>query len=558
MLTELHIENLAVIETATIPFSPCLNAFTGETGAGKSVLIHGINAVMGQRVTKDLVRTGCKKAVVSARFTHLSESVLTYLQQVNLPVAEDSLVLTREIFANGGSTARVGQQKVSVAVMRELGVRLIHIHGQHDTQILRDVEQHLQIVDQFGENMPLLQSYQSHFHALQRTAQKLKQTKNAAKERQQKQAYWKALVKEVSSLEIQMGEEDQIAEQMTQLQSTEDAADALRSAWQILEESETSVLSGVAEANRFLSHAPLSTQETEEQDDWITRLQSVQVELSDLSESLFHKVQELEEAGQRYQQLQQRAEVLRQISKTYLCTCDDLLRQAQDAEQQLQLIAQDAETIATLQQEKDDLLKIVSDEAKQLSQRRKEAAERFADAVTEQLAFLDMPNVVLQVKQKTGNLTIRGIDNMEFLISANKGETPKPLAKIASGGELSRIMLALICVISNRDQIPTLIFDEIDTGVSGRAARKIGLKLKEIAKQQQVLCVTHLMQIAVEADHHLLMEKQVIQDRTATQITLLDFDARVHEIARIMGNSDVPSELTLQNARDALQKASQA
>ncbi len=556
MLTELYIENLAVIEQASIPFSQHFNVFTGETGAGKSILIHGINAVLGQRVTKDLVRTGCKKAVISALFTDLEPPVLSCLEELGLSAPDGELLLTREIMADGGSTARINHRTATVSALRELGARLIHIHGQHDNQILRSVEQHLQMIDQFGENLSLLQSYQSHFRALQKTAKQLSFAQKAAKERKQKQNYLQTLLEEVRSLQIQPGEEDQIAEKMMQLQETEDAAAAFRSAWQLLEENECSAVSSVAEAEQLLTNVSLSETEAAEQNAWVQRLQAVKVELSDLSESLFHKMQTLEENEQQYQQLQQRAESLRQISKTYLCTCDELIERAAEAEEQLEQMEHDTEMVSALLEEKKRLLEVVSQEAKQLSQRRTAAAERFTTAVMEQLAFLNMPDVVLQVKHTTGKLTIQGMDSMELLISANKGEMPKPLAKIASGGELSRIMLALKCVIADRDQIPTMIFDEIDTGVSGKAAQKIGMKLKEVGQNRQVLCVTHLTQIAVMANHHLLIEKQVEQERTVTRVIPLDFAGRVQEIARIMGG-DAPSELMLQNARDELHRAEQ-
>lgn len=556
MLTELSIENLAVIEQATIPFSQHFNVFTGETGAGKSILIHGINAVLGQRVTKDLVRTGCKKAVISALFTHLESPVLSCLEELGLSAPDGELLLTREIMADGGSTARINHRTATVSALRELGARLIHIHGQHDNQILRSVEQHLQMIDQFGENLPLLHSYQSHFRALQKTAKQLSLAQKAARERKQKQTYLQTLLEEVRALQIQPGEEDQIAEKMMQLQETEDAVATFRAVWQLLEENEHSAVSNVAEAEKLLSNVALPEAEAVEQDVWVQRLQAVKVELSDLSESLFHKIQTLEENELQYQQLQQRAEALRQLSKTYLCTCDELIERAAEAETQLQQMEQDAATVSAWIEEKNRLLDVVSQEAKQLSQRRAAAAERFTAAVMEQLAFLNMPDVVLQVAHTTGKLTIQGMDSMELLISANQGEAPKPLAKIASGGELSRMMLALKCVIADRDQIPTLIFDEIDTGVSGKAAQKIGMKLKEVAKNRQVLCVTHLTQIAVMANHHLLIEKQVEQERTVTRVTPLDFAGRVQEIARIMGGES-PSELMLQNARDELHKAEQ-
>ena len=533
MLNELYIENLAVIEQASIPFSQHFNVFTGETGAGKSILIHGINAVLGQRVTKDFVRTGCKKAVISAQFTELGTPVLECLEALGFSAPDGELLLTREIMADGGSTARINHRIATVSALRELGARLIHIHGQHDNQILRSADQHLQMIDQFGE------------------------TQKAAKERKQKQAYLQTLLEEVRALQIEPGEEDRITEKMQQLQAAEDAAMAVRSAWQLLEENEQSATASLAEAEQQLQTATFPAADQPEQESWLQRLEAVKVELLDLSESLFQKMEQLSDNEAQYQQLQQRAELFRQVSKTYLCTCDELLERANDAELQLEQMQHDAVAIKTLLEEKNHLLEVVSTEAKQLSQQRAAAAKRFTDAVMEQLTFLNMPDVVLQVAHTTGKLTIQGMDSMELLISANKGEAPKPLAKIASGGELSRIMLALKCVIADRDQIPTLIFDEIDTGVSGKAAQKIGFKLKEVGKNRQVLCVTHLSQIAVMANHHLLIEKKVEGERTSTHVTPLDLEGRVQEIARIMAG-DSPSKLMLQSAREALQQAQEA
>ena len=512
MLKELYIENLAVIEQASIPFSQHFNVFTGETGAGKSILIHGINAVLGQRVTKDFVRTGCKKAVISAQFTDLGTPVLECLEALGFSAPDGELLLTREIMADGGSTARINHRIATVSALRELGARLIHIHGQHDNQILRSADQHLQMIDQFGETLPLLQSYQTHFRALQKIAKQLNAAQKAAKERKQKQAYLQTLLEEVRALQIEPGEEDRITEKMQQLQAAEDAAMAVRSAWQLLEENEQSATASLAEAEQQLQTATFPAADQPEQESWLQRLEAVKVELLDLSESLFQKMEQIQH---------------------------------------------DAVAIKTLLEEKNHLLEVVSTEAKQLSQQRAAAARRFTDAVMEQLTFLNMPDVVLQVAHTTGKLTIQGMDSMELLISANKGEAPKPLAKIASGGELSRIMLALKCVIADRDQIPTLIFDEIDTGVSGKAAQKIGFKLKEVGKNRQVLCVTHLSQIAVMANHHLLIEKKVEGERTSTHVTPLDLEGRVQEIARIMAG-DSPSKLMLQSAREALQQAQEA
>ena len=403
------------------------------------------------------------------------------------------------------------------------------------------------MIDQFGETLPLLQSYQTHFRALQKIAKQLNAAQKAAKERKQKQAYLQTLLEEVRALQIEPGEEDRITEKMQQLQAAEDAAMAVRSAWQLLEENEQSTTASLAEAEQQLQAATFPAADQPEQESWLQRLEAVKVELLDLSESLFQKMEQLSDNEMQYQQLQQRAESFRQVSKTYLCTCDELLERANDAELQLEQIQHDAVAIKTLLEEKNHLLEVVSTEAKQLSQQRAAAARRFTDAVMEQLTFLNMPDVVLQVAHTTGKLTIQGMDSMELLISANKGEAPKPLAKIASGGELSRIMLALKCVIADRDQIPTLIFDEIDTGISGRAAAKVGLKLHEAAENRQILCVTHLAQIAAMADTQLLIKKTSDEKRTYTGITKLDFEGRKREIARII-SGDENDPISLENA----------
>ncbi|MBQ8515749.1 MAG: DNA repair protein RecN [Ruminococcus sp.] len=550
MLTELYIENLAVIEKARIPFSGRFNVFTGETGAGKSILIHGINAVLGQRVTKDVVRTGCSKAVVSALFQNISPNVKQVLEELGME-AEDELLLTREIFADGGSSARINHKTATVSAMRRLGELLIDIHGQHDTQILMSSDQHMQMIDRFGGDDSLLLSYQESFRTLQKKAKRLSVLVKQAQEQQQKAEYLKTLVADVERVGLKMGEEDAIASALERLEQSESIVSAIRSAAAALDnENGLNAVTLIREAQDELDrHMELLP----EAENVCQRLKTAELEIMDISDTLRALSEEMELDEMKLARLQSRSAAIRELTRSYVCTGDELVQRCAEAKDALRSLQNHTEEIEQLRREKSRLLTEVSDRAKALSSWRLETAERFTASVCEQLQFLDMPGVRLAVSHSVGKLTIQGMDRMELMISANRGESLKPLARIASGGELSRIMLALKCVIADLDSIPTMIFDEIDTGVSGRAAQKIGIKLEELGRVRQVLCVTHLSQIALMADHHLMIEKTVENDRTSTKVMPLDFEGRAREIARIMCG-EPPSDLILASARDELRK----
>ena len=523
MLTELFIENLAVIQQARISFSTGLHVFTGETGAGKSIFIHGINAVLGQRVSRDLVRTGCERAIISALFTHLPPAVVELLKQYQLEDGSDELLLTREILADGGSIARINQRTATASMLRELGVHLIHIHGQHDNQILMTPERHMDMIDAFGGNSTVLTAYQTSFRALQQKAKRYSQLRKFEQEKQERAKYLQSLVEEVEQLQLKPGEEAAMEEEFNLLQHTEQIAAALQAVQSALDqESDIGAVDLIQQASSellpYTEFNPIFQQLQE-------RLEAASIELRDIAAECSNVRSSMEFDALRYQ----------------------------EAKKELQSMQSDQAELQTLQKEKEQLLEEVSKRAKELSQYRIQTAAQFVAAVTEQLEFLNMPNVVLDVAHQTGKLTIHGMDTMELLISANKGETPKPLAKIASGGELSRIMLALQCVTADQDAIPTMIFDEIDTGVSGKAAQKIGMKLREVSKNHQVLCVTHLAQIAVMGEHHFMIEKKVQDGRTQTFVQPLDAAGRIAEIARIMGGES-PSSLLLKTAQEELQK----
>ena len=552
MLAELEIENLAVIAHARIPFSPHLNVFTGETGAGKSILIHGIHAVLGQRVTRDIVRTGCKKAVITALFTKLSPAVCAKLDALSISHEDDELLLTREIAADGGSAARVNGHTTTVSVLREIGSTLINIHGQHDNQVLLSPECHLQILDAFGGDDTRLHRYQESFRALQQTAKRLSHLGKLEQEKAHRRQYLRQLVQDVEDLGLEAGEESALEEELELLQHVGGISSALQNAEELLsgEESGGTAVDRTEEAAEELSAI------AELRSDFSAlyeRLNTVRIEVEDIAAECRNLREQLDMDPARYAQVTKRLQEIRALGKQYQCTGDELMQQYQQAEEELQQMQSDAAEIEALREEKKQLLEQVSTQAKELSEYRAQLLERFAAQVTEQLAFLNMPNVVLTGKHTMGKLTIHGMDNLEFLISANRGEEPRPLARIASGGELSRIMLALKCVIADRDSIPTLIFDEIDTGVSGKAAQKIGMKLREVGQLRQVLCVTHLSQIAVMADHHLMIEKQTDCGRTETHVMPLTEEGRIREIARIMGGEN-PSELLLRSAQEELER----
>ncbi|WP_294488242.1 DNA repair protein RecN [uncultured Ruminococcus sp.] len=551
MLRELYIENLAVIEKASIEFTGSFNAFTGETGAGKSILINGINAILGQRVTKDIVRTGAEKAVISGLFSDIGKEVTAKLSEMGIECEEGQLLLTREIRSDGGSVARIDQRAVNVSLLRDIGNMLVNIHGQHDNQILMAPEKHINILDSYAEAEGLIEDYRSSFHELQKTA---KQINNLNKEQGRKNfriAELEEIISEINALNITDPEEEkQIAAELEISKNAVSISEAVYAAQMMLsgDDDTDGISEMVSECSDKLDKY---TEIMGELAALYERLNSAAIDLDDISGELSSILDSLDVDPKRFDWLNQRSDELRKICKKYGPELSDVITTLRNSEEELAELTGSEQSIQELVDEKNRLLAEVSHKAKVLSDHRREAAERFVTQVTGELAFLNMPNVRLVVSQETGKLTLNGMDSIEFLISANLGEEPRPIAKIASGGELSRIMLALKNVIAEKDSIDTLIFDEIDTGVSGRAAQKIGLKLRQISRHRQVLCVTHLAQIAVMADNHLLIEKNVVGDRTVTSVRKLDHEGRKYEIARIMGGDNI-TELMLENADELL------
>ncbi len=550
MLKEIYIKNLAVIREAVIPLADKLNIFTGETGAGKSILINGINAVLGQRCSKDIVRTGCDKAVITALFVNLSENVRKKLDELGIDYDNDEITVTREISADGRSVARINGRTASASVLKEIGGMMINIHGQHDNQILLDSDRHLDILDSFGGDDTLLDEYRVTFRELQNTARRLGELKKLEKSRLERSLYLNEVIDDIGSLELSEGEDDELEQEYNIARNSENTIIAIKNA--------VSAIIGEDTANDMIASAESEisafTEDSPELALLYERLPAVEIELADMAAELEKVADKAEVDGQRLEYLKDRINSINKLKRKYMADCTELIKMYNDACEEITQIENNDSEIDSLTKKREELLRKVTEQAKALYDYREEVAEKFVASVTAELEFLNMSGTVIKVRHEKGKLTVNGMDTVEFLISANKGEEPKPIAKIASGGELSRIMLALKSVIADSDSIDTMIFDEIDTGVSGKAAQKIGVKLHEIGKVRQVICVTHLSQIAVMADNHLMIEKKIIDDRTETSVTQLDFVGRTAEIARIMGGEN-PSNLMIKTAEEELRKA---
>ncbi len=552
MLSELYIKNLAIIEEASIPFSDNFNVFTGETGAGKSILINGINAVLGQRITKDIVRAGCDKAVITALFTELSDNVCARLDELGIAHEDRQLTLTREVSSDGGSIARVNSRASTVSVLREIGECLVNIHGQHDNQILMDPEKHLSILDSYGDLEAQAEDYRSSFRQLQEVSRKLKKLTLERREQQEREQLLREKIIEIGSLDISENEDEAIEAEYKIAQSSEEICSSLNEAYSFIKGIDDSDVPGAIELISNACDDISSFSDTVSSMKSISeRLENVRVELDDIASEISSEIDKIDIDAERYAYLSERLNDLNRIKKKYGPELSDVLDCYNKASEEISRFESSSDEIEEVIKTREQLLSCVSDKAKQLSAARAEAAERFSAQVEEELSFLDMPNVKIKASMEKGKLTAAGMDSVEFLISTNAGEGMKPMSKIASGGELSRIMLALKNVIAEKDNIHTLIFDEIDTGVSGRAAQKIGIKLKSVSVHQQVLCVTHLSQMAVMADNHLLIEKQTRDGRTYTSVHKLDFEERKREIARIMVGENI-TDTALKNAEELL------
>ncbi len=531
MLRELSIENLAVIENARASFCGGFNVFTGETGAGKSVLIGGVNAILGQRAARDVVRAGAEKAVITALFDELSDEVRKKIEELGFS-AEDELVLSREIFADGKSAARINGRTATASMLREIGELLVDIHGQHDNRILMSNDNQRDILDNYAGISEKIEAYRERFREFSRVSRELKKLSEEAEIRSLKIERLTATVADLQPLELEKGEAEQLEKELKSARASAKNAELLGSAYGCLTAEEGAA---VLELLKIAEEKLAKVEDGGKAEELRARIISAAGELSDVADELFNLSDEA--AEEREARLSERVSAIKTAARKYNLDADELVDYLEKCENELRELSGADDKTEELNAKKHSLAEEIKKSAGEISELRKDAAERLSESIQKELAFLDMPNVRIFFELKPEKITINGMDSVELMISANLGEEPKPLNKIASGGELSRIMLAVKCVLAGNDGVPTMIFDEIDSGISGRAAQKVGIKLRELSGKRQVMCITHLAQIAAKADNHLVLEKNTENGRTFTQISQPDFGGRVREIARIIDGS---------------------
>lgn len=547
MLSDLKIENVAVIEKAEIAFEKGLNIMTGETGAGKSIVIDAINAVLGERTSKDIVRTGTQGAKITAYFEEISRAACDVLEELEIPLEEDgSLLINRSITADGRSTCRVNGQTVTVSMLKKLGRELITICGQHDSQHLLQKETHIEYIDFLADIGDILEEYRKAYSAAVRKKKELNAFVKSLNDKEERREYLSYRINEIEDAKIQPGEKARLLEEKKKLQNREKLANALYGASLAINGDENSggCSQSLYSLGDFLSQLKEYNAEFGEYAASIEKLSYILDECSALVGSVISSL-EAEELDVNY--IEERLDVIYRISKKYGDTEEEILEALERYKSEFELLESSDEKLQELEAEVYELSERLFDLAEEISDRRKAAAKAFEADVMAELNYLDMPSAVFEVSFTQTAATSKGIDEVEFLISANSGQEPKPLSKIASGGELSRIMLAIKCVLSDLETADTMIFDEIDTGVSGRAAQKIAYKLKSVSRKRQTICVTHLAQIAAASDNHLFIEKHSDGERTFTEVRKLVDDERIYEIARIIGG-DVITKSTVMSA----------
>lgn len=550
MLTGLKIENVAIIESAAIEFGCGLNVLTGETGAGKSIVIDSINAVLGERTSKELIRTGADSAKVYAVFEDITESVKAIIEENGINCEDDVLIINRVINRDGKNVCRINGCPVTVGMLKTVAKELIDIHGQHDNQALLTPEKHCGFIDSFADCSDLLIKYKLSYNELVSIRSKLRSLKTDESTKAQKIDLLTYQIDELEKAEITIGERDELNERKNLINNSQRVIESLNYAYEALK-GDSCAVDCVADAANQTERAAGYYSALNEISE---KLNNIRYELEDIAEVVRDSLSDLDYDTSELEIIEDRLDVLYRLSRKYGETEEEMLDFLENAKQELENISLSDEHIKLLQIREGEAYSETLGLAEELTNVRLKAGEALSEAISGELEFLDMPNVTFKVKRVQTELTENGADDIEFLISANAGEEPKPLAKIASGGELSRIMLAIKNVLADADNVGTMIFDEIDTGVSGRAAQKIALKLHEAAKGRQVICVTHLAQIAAQGDVHLYISKSVRDGKTYTEIKPLLSDDRAYEVARIMGGIEI-TELQLQSAREMLSSA---
>lgn len=550
MLTSLKIENVAIIESAAIEFGCGLNVLTGETGAGKSIVIDSINAILGERTSRDIIRTGAQSAKVYAVFEDVNERVRNFLDENGIDCEDGVLIINRTLSREGKNVCRINGAPVTVSMLREIGGELIDIHGQHDNQSLLSPEKHCGFVDSFAGNADLIADYREKYGRLCEIRSRLKKLTTDESSKSQRIDFLTYQIDELEKAEITIGERDELKARKSLINNSQKVIESLSIAYEALK-ADGAGIDMITDAESEIANASAYMEMLGEASEKIT---DIRYELEDIAETVRDAMAEVDFDPSELEDIDERLDLLYRFSKKYGDTEEEMLEYLEKARAELDNIAFSEERVKELQKQEKEALVETETAACKLTESRKTAGEKLSNAICSELEFLDMPNVRFVVKCNDIGLTENGKDEIEFLISANAGEGPKPLAKIASGGELSRIMLAIKNVLAETDGVDTMIFDEIDTGVSGRAAQKIAMKLRSASKGRQVICVTHLAQIAAQGDVHLYISKSVSDGKTYTNIKSLIEEERVAEIARIMGGMEI-TKLQLESAREMLANA---
>ncbi len=547
MLNILHIENIAVIECADITFDKGFNVLTGETGAGKSIVIDAISAILGERAYRDMIRTGADKASVQAVFTDVP--VFAWFNDNGVEY-DDEIVIQREIFLDGKNICRVNGTLISVSTLRKLGIQLINIHGQHDSASLFDENNHLNFLDSFSDDEDLLNDYRAKYEQMLSIGREIQKITMDEGEKLRRMETLRFQIEEIKKANLAIGEDDALEDRRKILQNAEKLNDSMHNAVSCLYGSDDSdgALSLVTKAEHEIARLSRYTDAYlalhEKLADLMYQLQDVTEEVKDARDSLYYSADELE-------QIESRLDVIHKLRRKYGATCADILAYLEQAERELDDIEFADDKIAKLKVCFDTAQKTAMEAALALRVKRQKMAEVMSERILRELAQLDMPKVQFSCHFVETELGNNGLDSVAFYMSANVGEALKPLSKVASGGELARIMLAMKNVLAEKDHVSTLIFDEVDTGVSGRAAQRVAEKLKSVARHKQVLCVTHLPQIAALAENHLLITKEERQHRTYTIVEPLSLNGRILELARIIGGTHI-TETTLKSAEEML------
>ena len=547
MLSLLHIENIAVIECADISFDRGFNVLTGETGAGKSIVIDAISAILGERAYRDMIRTGTERASVRAVFTNVPEFPWFAENGVEY---DPETVISREIHLDGKNICRVNGTLVNVTSLHKLGIQLINIHGQHDSAALFDEENHLAFLDAFADNGKLRASYGERYEAVAKLRREISALTMDEGEKLRRMENLKYQIAEIEKAELEPGEDDRLEERRKVLQNAEKLSNGMETAVECLYGGEDSDgASGLlaqaeyalARLSRFSdSFAALHDRVS----DLMYQVQDAAEEVRDARDDLSYSAEELE-------QIESRLDVIHKLRRKYGTTCEDILEYLDKAKKELDEIEFADDKLERLKRNLKKAEKEAWDAALALRENRQQAADTMSKRILSELAQLDMPRVQFACRFTETELTANGADAVAFYMSANAGEALKPLSRVASGGELARIMLAMKNALAEKDQVATLIFDEVDTGVSGRAAQKVAEKLRSVAVHKQVLCVTHLPQLAALANTHLLIAKSERDGRTYTSVTPLDLEGRKRELARIIGGANI-TETTLKSAEEML------